>query len=83
MKDLGSEITFKKGGIMETRVDEVLNKAADLIGEIEKEGLFSTLQQGKFAGIKRPLNGGKGLAGVVEKEKAYFNPFVDLMLGGN
>ena len=66
---------------MEKRVDEVLNKAADLIGEIEKEGLFSTLEQGKFGGIKRPLNGGKGLAGVVEKEKAYFNPFVDLMLG--
>ena len=82
MKDLGSEITFKTGGIMETRVDEVLNKAADLIGEIEKEGLFSTLEQGKFAGIKRPLTGGKGLAGVVQKEKAYFNPFIDLMLGG-
>lgn len=82
MKDLGSEITFKKGGIMEKRVDEVLAKAADLLAEIEKEGLFSTLEQGKFAGIKRPLNGGKGLAGVVEKEESYFNPFIDLMLGG-
>lgn len=82
MKDLGSEITFKKGGIMEKRVDEVLTKAADLLAEIEKEGLFSTLEQGKFAGIKRPLNGGKGLAGVVEKEDSYFNPFIDLMLGG-
>jgi len=82
MKDLGSEITFKRGGIMETRVDEVLNKAADLIQEIEKEGLFSTIEQGKFAGIKRPLTGGKGLAGVVLKENAYFNPFVNLMLGG-
>jgi len=82
MKDLGSEISFKNGGIMETRVDEVLSKAADLIGEIEKEGLFSTIEQGKFAGIKRPLNGGRGLDGVIEKEKAYFNPFVDLMLKG-
>ncbi|MCB2294380.1 lysine 5,6-aminomutase subunit alpha [Clostridium algoriphilum] len=82
MKELGSEICFKKGGIMETRVDEVVNKAAALIQEIEKEGLFRTLEQGKFAGIKRNLTGGKGLEGVVEKEKAYFNPFVDLMLGG-
>ena len=82
MKDLGSEITFKEGGMMQTRVDEVLTKATDLIQEIEKEGLFSTLEQGKFAGIKRPLTGGKGLAGVVQKDKAYFNPFVDLMLGG-
>ncbi len=83
MKDLGSEITFKDGGIMQKRTDEVLNKAADLIEEIEKEGLFKTLEQGKFAGIKRPLNGGKGLDGVVEKENAYLNPFIELMLGGN
>ncbi|MEG1257294.1 lysine 5,6-aminomutase subunit alpha [Clostridium sp.] len=83
MKDLGSEITFKNGGIMQARVSEVLNKAADLIEEIEKEGLFSTLEQGKFAGIKRPLNGGKGLDGVVELDKNYFNPFIELMLGGN
>jgi beta-lysine 5,6-aminomutase alpha subunit len=83
MKDLGSEITFKEGGIMQTRVNEVVNKAADLIQEIEKEGLFRTLEQGKFAGIKRPLTGGKGLNGVVEVENGYFNPFVALMLGGN
>lgn len=83
MKDLGDEITYKKGGIMETRVDEVLGKATDLIQDIEKEGLFKTLEQGKFGGIKRPFDGGKGLAGVVQKEEGYFNPFIDLMLGGN
>lgn len=83
MKDLGDELTYKKGGKIEKRVDEVLNKAADLLAEIEKEGLFRTIEQGKFAGIKRPLNGGKGLDGVVEKETNYFNPFIELMLGGN
>lgn len=82
MKDLGSEITFKNGGIMEKRANEVLNKAANLLGDIEKEGLFSTLEQGKFAGIRRPIDGGKGLNGVVEKEARYFNPFIELMLGG-
>ncbi|CEH34021.1 lysine 5,6-aminomutase subunit alpha [Romboutsia lituseburensis] len=80
MKDLGSEIEFKKDGIMCTRVNEVLHKAYDLIAEIEKEGLFKTLEQGKFAGIKRPVDGGKGLDGVVIKENVYFNPFVELML---
>jgi beta-lysine 5,6-aminomutase alpha subunit len=82
MKDLGDEIEFKKGGIMCQRVDEVLNKAYDLIHEIEKEGLFKTLEQGKFAGIKRPIDGGKGLDGVFMKEANYFNPFIELMLGG-
>lgn len=83
MKDLGNEITFKEGGIMQKRADEVLNKAADLLQEIEKEGLFKTLEQGKFAGIRRPIDGGKGLKGVVEKEMDYFNPFIELMLGGD
>lgn len=82
MSSLGEEITFKEGGIIQNRADEVLNKSYELLTEIEREGLFSTLEQGKFAGVKRPINGGKGLDGVVEKEKAYFNPFIDLMLKG-
>ena len=73
---------------MEKRVGEVLNKAYDLLKEIEKKGLFKTIEKGIFAGIKRPIDGGKGLEGVVEKEKDYFNPFIDLIMkeltkGGN
>jgi len=83
MKDLGSEIEFKKGGIIETRANEVLEKAADLLAEIEKIGVFATLEKGIFADIKRPKDGGKGLAGVVEKDAVYFNPFVEIMKGGS
>ena len=83
MEDLGSEITFKKGGIMDQRANEVLNKACELLHEIEGEGLFKTLEKGIFAGIKRPMDGGKGLNGVIEKSRDYFNPFIDLMLGGS
>ncbi|HPV57454.1 MAG TPA: lysine 5,6-aminomutase subunit alpha, partial [Tenuifilaceae bacterium] len=36
-------------------------------------------EQGKFAAVKRPKTGGKGLAGVVERGVNYSNPFVDLM----
>jgi beta-lysine 5,6-aminomutase alpha subunit len=81
MEDLGSEITFKKDGIMERRADEVLNKACELLHQIEKEGLFKTLEKGIFAGVKRPIDGGKGLEGVAEKASQYFNPFIELMLG--
>ncbi len=83
MADLGDEITFKKGGIMEERANEVLSKSCELLHEIEGEGLFKTIEKGIFAGIKRPIDGGKGLSGVVEKSKDYFNPFIELMLGGN
>ena len=52
MADFGDEITFKKGGIMEQRVDEVLNKATTLLEEIQITGLFKTLEKGIFAGLK-------------------------------
>ncbi len=82
MKDLGSEISFKEGGIMQNRANEVLAKAANLLAEIERIGLFSTLEKGIFADIKRSRDGGKGLEGVVPKDENYFNPFVELMRGG-
>lgn len=80
MRNIGDEIEFKEGGIIQTRAKEVLQKAADMLEEIEKEGLFATLEQGKFAGVKRSRTGGKGLDGVAVKDDKYINPFIPLML---
>ncbi|MDF2531981.1 MAG: D-lysine 5,6-aminomutase subunit alpha, partial [Clostridia bacterium] len=80
MRNIGDEIEFKEGGMIQTRAAFVLDKAAELLQEIETEGLFATLEQGKFGGVKRARTGGKGLDGVVQKDSKYFNPFVDLML---
>ena len=82
MEDFGSEIEFKEGGIIEKRAQEVLEETVGLLGNIEKEGLFRTLETGKFAGIKRPQDGGKGLDGVVRKSAHYENPFFELLLEG-
>ena len=79
MQSLGNEISFKSGGIIEKRANLVLNKAHQLLMEIKKEGLFKTIEKGIFAGIKRELNGGKGLEGVFEKDIDYFNPFINVM----
>ena len=81
MQDLGSELTYKEGGIMQTRANEVLTKATELLAEIRELGLFTTLEKGIFADVKRPKDGGKGLAGVVVKGTEYFNPFIELMKG--
>ena len=81
MKDLGSELTFKEGGIIRTRANEVLVKATELLKEIETLGLFTTLERGIFADVKRPKDGGKGLNGVVVKDDSYFNPFIEVMKG--
>ena len=82
MKSFGEDIVYKEGGIMQTRANEVLEKAAELLKKIEEQGMFATLEAGTFADIKRPRDGGKGLAGVVTKNDNYFNPFIDLMKGG-
>ncbi|MCL2406873.1 MAG: lysine 5,6-aminomutase subunit alpha [Defluviitaleaceae bacterium] len=88
MRDLGDEITFKDGGIIQTRANHVLEKATELLGEIrrgdnlspESPVLWNALERGIFADIKRAPDAGKGLDGVAAKEDGYFNPFIDLML---
>ena len=81
LDDLGSELTYKENGIIRNRANEVLTKATDLLKEIEKLGLFTTIEKGIFADVKRPKDGGKGLAGVVVKDDKYFNPFIEVMKG--
>jgi beta-lysine 5,6-aminomutase alpha subunit len=81
-RNLGDEVEFRSDGIIQKRAQSVLSAADRLLHDIEKEGLFSTIEQGKFGGVKRARDGGKGLAGVCVKDAQYFNPFIPLMLGG-
>ena len=81
-KHIGDEVEFKKDGIIQKRAQLVLEKADALLAEIEKDGLFSTIEQGKFGGVKRPKDGGHGLEGVCTKDDQYFNPFIPLMKEG-
>lgn len=80
MKGLRDEIQFKPGGMVEKRAAFVLEGAIQLLEEMEGLGLFKCLELGKFGDVKRPQDGGKGLAGVTVKEKEYFNPFISLFL---
>lgn len=81
MHSIGDEMEFKKGGIIQTRAAEVLEKAIGLLEEINMLGLFDALEKGVFADIKRGKQGGKGLAGVSRKSEGYYNPFIKLMKG--
>ncbi len=81
MRDIGEEVEFKEGGIIKSRAQEVLHNATTLLETMESEGLFTALEKGIFANVKRPKTGGKGLDGVTLKGKHYFNPFVELMKG--
>ena len=80
MESISEEIQFKEDGLIQKRAGFVLEKANELLEEIEQLGLFDTLEKGIFGGVKRPKDGGKGLNGVVSKDENYYNPFVELML---
>ncbi|MEG0794910.1 MAG: lysine 5,6-aminomutase subunit alpha [Odoribacter sp.] len=81
MKNIGDEVEFAEGGIVRKRAAKVLGDAIELLEKIEHEGLFTALEKGIFADIKRPKNGGKGLNGVAEKGTNYWNPFIAIMRG--
>jgi len=81
MRNIGDEIYFKKDGIIQQRAQQVLQETTELLEKIREIGLFGALERGIFADIKRSKTGGKGLDGVVEKGKNYFNPFIPKMLG--
>ncbi len=80
MDSISEEFIFKPDGIINQQANKSLIKAYELLTEIEQQGLFKTLELGIFAGIKRPINGGKGLEGVYKRENEYFNPFKSIFL---
>ena len=83
MKSFGDEIEYKKDGMIQTRAQDVVKDAVATLKEVEEAGLMAHIEAGKFAGVKRTKEGGKGLDGVTEKDEVYFNPFIPLMLGGD
>ena len=77
MEGFYDDIEFKKDGIIVNRAHEVLAQAIAFMEEVEKTGLFDAIEQGLFAEVKRPKDGGKGFEGLIKKGPAYFNPFED------
>jgi beta-lysine 5,6-aminomutase alpha subunit len=81
-RHLGEELEIKPGGRIEQRAAEVLAKGRDLLTEVADIGLFTALERGMFASVKRSRDGGKGLRGVVVQAPGYFNPFLEKMRQG-
>ena len=79
MKSLSDEIEYKPDGIMATRAKDVLNQAHRLLKDIKEMSLFSALEKGVFADIKRSYTGGKGLDGVFLKHQNYVNVVMDAL----
>jgi beta-lysine 5,6-aminomutase alpha subunit len=82
-RDLGDEIEFKRGGIVQRRAQEVLREAHELLQQIAEEGLFAALARGVFGDVCRHVEEGRGLDGVLEVGEEYFNPAAELMRGAS
>ncbi len=79
-RDLGEEIEFKRGGIIQTRAQEVLAGAHALLERIAETGLFKAIEDATFGDVSRHIDEGRGIEGIVSTEEGYFNPIVELML---
>ena len=74
MEGFADEIEFRKGGVIQKRAQLVLDETLQTLREVKELGLFTAIETGMFAEIKRPRDGGKGLDGVYEKGAGYWNP---------
>ncbi len=78
-RSLGDEIEFKKDGFIAKRAQKVLDETEKFLEEIHSMGLMEAIARGRFADIKRPMDGGKGLDGVFEKGPDYSNPLMEML----
>lgn len=77
MRHMADEITFREDGIIMRRAHQVLSQARELLEEIRETTMFGALAKGIFADVRREMDSGKGLEGVIEKDRDYFNPAMD------
>jgi beta-lysine 5,6-aminomutase alpha subunit len=77
--DLGEEIEFKRGGIIQTRAQQVLAGAQELLERIAQTGLLQAIEEATFGDVSRKVDEGRGIEGIVTTEDGYFNPVVTLM----
>lgn len=76
-REFGKNIEFKKDGFITKRAQQVLDEAEAFLHDIKGVGLMDAISKGKFADIKRPIEGGKGLDGVFKKAVDYSNPIME------
>jgi beta-lysine 5,6-aminomutase alpha subunit len=70
---------LRPGGIVERRAGETLGRAQALLEDVARDGLMPSIAKARFGDVARAEDGGKGLAGVVERAPGFFNPLVELL----
>jgi beta-lysine 5,6-aminomutase alpha subunit len=76
-KHLGDEFQIRPDGRIAQRAALVLRKACDLLEAVQRETLWCAIARGAFADVRREPTGGKGLSGVIARERDYLNPLLE------
>lgn len=74
---LSDEIQFNPNGKLARRARTVLDQTHDYLLKIKAIGLMEAIEKGFFAEMPRARDGGRGLDGVFQKGRRYYNPFLD------
>jgi len=76
-RHFAEELRFAPDGRIVRRAREVLAGAEEILGRVAEKGLFEALSEGIFADTRRRKDGGRGYDGVVRRDAAYANPFLE------
>jgi beta-lysine 5,6-aminomutase alpha subunit len=73
---LFEEIQFNPNGKLVRRARTILDATHLYLEKIRELSLMDSIEQGFFANMPRPKEGGKGMDGVFQKHRRYQNPFL-------
>lgn len=75
-QSLRNEIHFTSNGKVMRRASSVLENTHRFLRRVNRGGLFDAIEKGHFAEMPRQKEGGRGLDGVFERSRRYYNPFL-------
>jgi beta-lysine 5,6-aminomutase alpha subunit len=81
-RGFADEFEWKPDGKVQKRAKEILDSAEELLLEVDKQTIWTSIANGVFADVKRTRTGGKGYAGVHKREPSYVNPILDVLESG-
>lgn len=79
---LCDDVQFVPNGKVMRQARQVLERTHRLLQKVYHLSLFDSIAQGLFAEMPRSKDGGKGLDGVFEKSRRYYNPFLEITAQG-
>lgn len=78
-RGLGDELSWSPNGKVIRRARAVLEDTHRLLHKVEQLGLTKAISIGLFANMVREIEGGKGLEGVLKRDRHYWNPVMTLL----